>query len=81
MAFGKTLGTVERGDIIKRIRILRNDGGVERAVEDMPVMREHNFKDVMLAVRAGDAVEYTLLRDGKEIVRKVTYLEDDFQLI
>ncbi len=81
VAFGKTLGTVERGDIIKRIRILRNDGGGERAVEDMPVKREHNFKDVMLAVRAGDTVEYTLLRDGKEIVRKVTYLEDDFQLI
>ena len=35
----------------------------------------------MLAVRAGDAVEFTLLRNGKEIVRKVTYLEDDFQLI
>lgn len=75
VAFGKTLGTLTTGDVLKRVRILRPSEN-DRVIEDMDILREHNFYDVMLSAVLGDTVEYTIERDGTTMTLPVTYDEE-----
>ncbi|MDE6373898.1 MAG: S1C family serine protease, partial [Clostridia bacterium] len=63
VGFAKPLGRLNRGDIIKHVKIVRPSEN-DRVVEDLDIMREHNFYDVMLSVAQGDTVEFTVMRGG-----------------
>ena len=75
VAFGETLGTLTTGDVLKRVRILRPSEN-DRVIDDMDILREHNFYDVMLSAVLGDTVEYTIERDGTTMTLPVTYDEE-----
>ncbi len=53
------------GDFIKSVEVLSSDGTVKESVE---VSRIFNVTDVILSVRAGDTVNFTVDRDGRETV-------------
>ena len=77
VSFGPAFNVLRTGDIIKHIKITRQDG----IIEDLDVNREHNFKDAMLSVEAGDVVSITVVRDGEERSKplKITYSASDFE--
>ena len=74
---GAALGVIKTGDIIKHVKIMREQG----IIEDLDIMREHNFTDVMLSVEAGDLILITVLRGGVELSSplQITYSASDFE--
>lgn len=60
VAVGKAYEKLKKGDVITNVKVVR---GTE-TVEDMPIMRVHNFLDVMLAVMPGDTVTITYVDGG-----------------
>lgn len=70
-------GKLSSGDVLKHIRITR--GG--EIIEDADINREHNFHDVMLSVRAGDEVEFTVLRGADTLTRTVSFGSGSFEKV
>lgn len=68
-------GSLRVGDLIKRIKIVRNGS----TVDEVEVMREHNITDVMLSVVVNDRVEFTVKRGMGEMKFSVTFTKKDFQ--
>lgn len=81
--FGKCLGKLRENDIIKHVKVVRGTGtSSERVIEDMDINREHNFNDVMVSVQPGDAVYFTVKRDGNVLEPIDIYFnEADFELV
>lgn len=77
-AQGAASGKLQGGDILKAIKIVR--GGNE-VVENLAINREHNFHDVMLSVRAGDEVKFTVERNGETVETSVAFGLSDFEKI
>ena len=81
---GAARGKLQSGDILRHIKITgmrENKNGVEEltVVEDLEITREHNFHDVMLSVRAGDKVTFTVKRGDGDITQEVSFGEDNFE--
>lgn len=72
---GAARGKLQSGDILKNIKITRGNA----VIEDMEITREHNFYDVMLSVRAGDKVTFTVKRGDGDITQEVSFGEDNFE--
>lgn len=72
---GAARGKLQSGDILKNIKITRENA----VIENMAITREHNFYDVMLSVRAGDKVTFTVKRGDGDITQEVSFGEDNFE--
>lgn len=70
-------GQLRSDDVLKRVKITR--GG--ETVEDVDIMREHNFNDVLLSVREGDRIEITVSRNGSDFTATATASAEDFKLL
>lgn len=57
-------GVLQTGDVITGIEVVGSDGAIKESVE---VERIFNVIDTVLAVRAGDTVNFTLVRGGEEM--------------
>ena len=57
-------GVLQTGDVITGIEVVGSDGTIKESVE---VERIFNVIDTVLAVRAGDTVNFTLERGGEEM--------------
>ena len=57
-------GVLQTGDVITGIEVVGSDGTIKESVE---VERIFNVIDTVLAVRAGDTVNFTLERGGDEM--------------
>lgn len=55
-------GSLQMGDVIKRIKIVDGSGN---AVEDMEVTRFYNIDDVLISAREGYKIIYTVERNGE----------------
>lgn len=62
-------GVLSTGDFITRMEIVGSDGSVR---ESLPVTRIFNVVDSAIAVRAGDSVNCTIMRDGEEMVVSIS---------
>lgn len=72
---GAARGKLQSGDILRHIKITRGNA----VIEDIEITREHNFHDVMLSVRAGDKVTFTVKRGDGDITQEVSFGEDNFE--
>ena len=77
-AYGsKLFGYVNRGDVLRHVKIMRG----ESAVEDLDILREHNFYDALISVRAGDTLTLTVSRfngtDGRWEDKQLDFTFDD----
>lgn len=72
---GNATFSLFRGDVIKGVKVIRN-GSV---ADEIAVMREHNFNDIMLSVTAGDRVEFSIRRGGNDISVSLTFTAKDFR--
>ena len=70
-------GQLRSDDVLKRVKITR--GG--ETVEDVDIMREHNFNDVLLSVREGDRIEITVSRNGSDFTATATASAENFKLL
>lgn len=79
VGFGDLYWILNRGDIIKHVKIVRPSEN-DKVIEDMNIMREHNFYDVMLSVSPGDVVEFSIVREGVSKTVSVAFDgENDFK--
>ena len=60
-------GVLQAGDVLVSATV--ND-------ESISITRQYHVIDLMLDVRAGDVVSFTVLRDGNEITVSITIAED-----
>ena len=64
------------GDVIKSARLLTSDGVTPKSVrgstEPLTITRNFQLSDYMMYADAGDKVELTVVRDGKEEIIAVT---------
>ena len=60
VSVGKAYEKLKKGDVITNVKVVRGSD----TVEDMPIVRVHNFSDVMLSVMPGDTVTITYIDAG-----------------
>lgn len=75
------LGSLEAGDRLKHVKVIRPLDGGPYVVEDMDILREHNFYDAMLSVEEGDIAEITVWRGGEEKTFSHTFGNGDFSVV
>lgn len=79
---GKALGHLQEQDRITHVKVTRPAGDGEEVLEDMEILREHNFYDALISVEEGCVAEITFMRGGEEKKFSFSFTaEEDFRLV